>query len=143
MIRRALTQADITACYLIRTRVFVMEQQVDPSLELDDDDQTALHFIVEDHGIAIATCRVLVHDNEAKVGRFAVISSHRHQGIGAQLLHFTEQTVLQDYPTLIRFYLGAQTHALHFYAKCGYTAYGELFDDAGIPHRMMEKRLQK
>lgn len=143
MIRRALSQADITACYLIRTRVFVIEQHVDPSLELDEDDRIALHFMVEDNGLAIATCRVLVHENEAKVGRFAVIATHRHLGIGAKLLHYAEREVRQIYPSLTRFYLGAQTHALDFYAKCGYTPYGELFDDAGIPHRMMEKLIQK
>ena len=33
-----------------------------------------------------------------------------------------------------------QTHALQFYARMGYEAYGEEFMDAGIPHFRMKKR---
>lgn len=37
--------------------------------------------------------------------------------------------------------LGAQTHALGFYERLGYEAYGPEFQDAGIPHRAMRRRL--
>ncbi|HHY02857.1 MAG TPA: GNAT family N-acetyltransferase, partial [Paracoccus sp.] len=37
--------------------------------------------------------------------------------------------------------LGAQTHALRFYEKLGFTAYGPVYDDAGIPHRDMSLTL--
>jgi predicted GNAT family N-acyltransferase len=37
--------------------------------------------------------------------------------------------------------LSAQTYAVAFYERLGYTAYGEEFDDAGIPHRWMRKKL--
>jgi predicted GNAT family N-acyltransferase len=37
--------------------------------------------------------------------------------------------------------LGAQTHALSFYDKLGFTPQGPVFDDAGIPHREMILRL--
>ena len=40
-----------------------------------------------------------------------------------------------------RVILGAQLTAIPFYEKLGYAAYGPEFDDAGIPHRMMEKPL--
>ncbi|MFY9436602.1 MAG: GNAT family N-acetyltransferase, partial [Limnochordia bacterium] len=40
-------------------------------------------------------------------------------------------------------YLGAQIQAVGFYEKAGFAAEGELFDDAGIPHRMMRKKLKK
>jgi ElaA protein len=33
--------------------------------------------------------------------------------------------------------LGAQTHALGFYAALGFVAIGEVYDDAGIAHRDM------
>ena len=38
-------------------------------------------------------------------------------------------------------YLGAQTHARGFYEGLGYSAYGEEFDDAGLPHRHMWRPL--
>jgi predicted GNAT family N-acyltransferase len=37
--------------------------------------------------------------------------------------------------------LGAQTHAMGFYERLGYQAYGPVFDDAGIPHRSMRRSL--
>jgi predicted GNAT family N-acyltransferase len=35
--------------------------------------------------------------------------------------------------------LAAQTHALGFYERLGYSAYGPEFDDAGLPHRWMRR----
>ena len=35
--------------------------------------------------------------------------------------------------------LSAQTQALGFYERLGYTAYGPVFDDAGLPHRWMRR----
>jgi predicted GNAT family N-acyltransferase len=37
--------------------------------------------------------------------------------------------------------LHAQTHALGFYERLGYQAYGPEFPDAGIPHRAMRRDL--
>ena len=37
--------------------------------------------------------------------------------------------------------LWAQVNARRFYEKAGYTAYGEVFGDAGIPHVKMERDL--
>ena len=42
---------------------------------------------------------------------------------------------------LARAMLGAQLDALGFYEQLGFTAYGEVFDDAGIDHRNMELML--
>ncbi|GAA2909432.1 hypothetical protein GCM10020221_01830 [Streptomyces thioluteus] len=43
---------------------------------------------------------------------------------------------------LKRVYLEAQTHALGFYERLGYTAHGPEFDEgSGIPHRAMTKEL--
>ena len=37
--------------------------------------------------------------------------------------------------------LGAQTHAIGFYEKLGFTAFGPEYLDAGIPHRDMDRPL--
>jgi len=39
--------------------------------------------------------------------------------------------------------LGAQLTACEFYKRLGYTEEGAVFDDAGIPHVMMRKKLQR
>ena len=36
--------------------------------------------------------------------------------------------------------LNSQVHAVPFYEKLGYQAYGEIFLDAGIEHRHMKKK---
>jgi predicted GNAT family N-acyltransferase len=41
----------------------------------------------------------------------------------------------------VRVMLNAQTHALAFYARHGFVAFGPEYDDAGIPHRAMERSL--
>ena len=37
--------------------------------------------------------------------------------------------------------LASQTYAMRFYERLGYEAYGEEFDDAGLPHRWMRRAL--
>jgi len=39
--------------------------------------------------------------------------------------------------------LGAQLTACEFYKRLGYIEEGAVFDDAGIPHVMMRKKLQR
>ena len=38
--------------------------------------------------------------------------------------------------------LNAQTHAIPFYERHGFRVVGEPFDEAGIPHRAMERALR-
>ena len=37
-----------------------------------------------------------------------------------------------------RFYLTAQADKLGFYERLGFVAFGEVFDDGGMPHRAMK-----
>ena len=39
--------------------------------------------------------------------------------------------------------LSAQVSAIAFYESLGYSAEGDVFEEAGIPHRNMRKRLRK
>jgi predicted GNAT family N-acyltransferase len=84
----------------------------------------------------------VLRDNgtSAKIGRVAVRRSNRGFGIGKSLIAAIEGD--PDLRHVHRFLLDAQTHALQFYARLGYEAYGEEFMDAGIPHRHMKKRNQ-
>ncbi len=40
-------------------------------------------------------------------------------------------------------YLHAQTRVVGFYERFGFAAEGDEFDEAGIPHRLMRRRLAK
>lgn len=133
-------QSDFFSCMLIRSRVFMIEQNVDISLELDEDDKTCTHYcLYDDNGTAIGTCRILDHGDTAHLGRVAILKKYRQKGCGAFMISEVEKSCkMLGYKKVE---LGAQLHALPFYEKQGYHAYGEIFMDADIEHRMMVKEL--
>ena len=126
-------------CLRIREEVFVVEQNVPVDLERDEHDSKALHFIALADGQTVGTARVVLSDSgtSAKIGRVAVCRSNRGFGVGKLLIAAIEGD--PDLAHVHGFLLDAQTHALQFYTRLGYEAYGEEFMDAGIPHRHMKK----
>lgn len=127
----------------IRHQVFVLEQHVSPQEEWDgfDEIETTEHFLVYESdantGRPIATARLL---RSGKLGRMAVLDSHRNQGVGASLLKYILTTALRN--QLDTIFLHAQVHAVPFYEKYGFSCFGEEFVEAEIPHRKMRIRLR-
>lgn len=134
---RATEQKHFFELMKIRTDVFIIEQEVCPSLEIDELDLDAQHYLLLKDGRTIGTLRVLQFDGYYKIGRVAFIKAERGKGYGAHLITNIEQYFPKG--AIIR--LGAQCRAVTFYEKLGYHTYGEIFDDAGIDHVMMEKQL--
>jgi len=129
----------------IRIEVFVKEQRVPPELELDDTDWIAYHVLAyNDTGTPIATGRLFedpARPNRGRIGRMAVEASARGQGYGnAVLSALMREGLRRGYEKLV---LDSQVHAVPFYAKAGFTAFGEEHYDAGIRHRMMEMSAEK
>ena len=126
------------ACYRealssIRHTVFVEEQGVPVELELDGEDASARHAAAfSDDGRLVGTGRMLA---SGKIGRMAVSQSMRRQGIGRALLDalVAEAKRLK----LEEVSLGAQLPVVAFYERAGFKAYGDIFLDAGIDHKMM------
>lgn len=119
----------------IRESVFVQEQHVPIELEMDEQDTHCVHALaVNGSGSALGTGRLL---EGGKIGRMAVLKSARGLGIGRALLDFLTQIARErgDKEAI----LGAQLHAIPFYEKSGYHAFGEVYLDAGIEHRWMRK----
>ena len=132
--------ADPADCYAIRYVVFVEGQNVPVELERDDLDATAIHLLASDNGAPVGAARIVLKGDTGKIGRVCVLKQARSTGLGAALIREALE-ILHDTPGITRAALGAQIDALGFYEKLGFTAYGEVFDDAGIDHRMMELRL--
>ncbi|MBV9849542.1 MAG: GNAT family N-acetyltransferase [Armatimonadetes bacterium] len=132
---------DRAACFAIRERVFVQEQGVALDLEMDEWDAVATHFLLRDGqtGEPLATARLLNKDGLAKIGRVAVLAPARGRGLGMQIM----QAVLAEARRLgfSEAVLDAQTYALPFYARLGFAPEGDEFDEAGIPHYTMRRRL--
>jgi len=73
------------------------------------------------------------------LGRLAVTREARGLGIGAVLVRAIEEAARAR--GLAAVDLHAQTHALGFYERLGYVAYGTEYMEAGIPHRPMRRVL--
>ncbi len=119
----------------IRHDVFVVEQKVPESLEWDGFDAKCRHVLVSDgEGHPVATGRM---DPRGKIGRMAVLCTHRRRGAGSLvlegLLEWAREIGLADC------HLHAQTHALAFYHRHGFLEEGFVFYEAGIPHLTMRR----
>lgn len=121
----------------IRYAVFVDEQKVPAEIELDDWDALSLHALALDaQGRVLGTGRLLP---DGHIGRMAVLQSARGQGVGTALLRaLLEAARARGDREVV---LSAQTHAMPFYEKAGFIAEGDEYDDAGIPHRQMRRRM--
>lgn len=120
----------------IRRRVFIEEQGVPESIELDSDDAHAYHALAMLRERAIGCARMVPHPEYVKIGRMAVIREWRGRGVGRRLLDFlVGEARALGYRRAV---LHAQLHAEGFYLKAGFRPIGPEFDEAGIPHRRME-----
>jgi predicted GNAT family N-acyltransferase len=120
----------------IRRSVFIEEQNVPEELEWDEYDDLSTHFIATHNRRPVATARL---KPDGQIGRMAVLREYRHQGIGRKLLQYILQLAASR--QLEQLYLHAQVEALPFYEKQGFSAHGEVFYEADIPHRAMAKKL--
>ena len=119
----------------VRRAVFIDEQHVPEALEWDGIDGECRHAIAEDAmGHAIGCARLLP---DGHIGRVAVVAAHRGRGVGDALMRC--MLVLAAELGHRRVMVNAQTHALAFYERLGFAAVGDEYDDAGIPHRAMER----
>lgn len=121
----------------LREQVFIIEQQVPREIEWDGRDEDALHVLGTLDGAPIACGRLLP---EGKIGRMAVLASHRGHGYGAAVLQALVEAARDRGMTEV--YLHAQQHAADFYRRAGFEREGEPFEEAGIAHIAMRLRLQ-
>ena len=130
-------QINQSALTAVRCAVFVDEQGVLESLELDDHDAGSHHILVCDQdGKPIGAGRI---KPDGQIGRMAVLKAWRGQGIGSAILESLLEHARQQGHA--RVYLHAQESAALFYQQSGFVVRGEMFEAAGIQHRAMEKVL--
>lgn len=121
----------------VRRTVFIDEQGVPEALEWDADDAAALQLLaVDSAGRAIGCARLLP---DGHIGRMAVLPGWRGRGVGRALLDAAVRAAQAHGHTLLQ--LSAQTHAAGFYVGAGFVAVGPEYEEAGIPHVAMQKRL--
>lgn len=142
-VKRVDRDEDRARAYALRHEVFVVEQAVPEDLERDEQDDRADHVIAEDAaGRLVATGRLVDLDGRVgKVGRMAVSRSERGRGAGAAVLAELERIAREK--GMSEILLHAQLTARGFYDQAGYLAEGPEFEEAGIGHVAMRKRLAR
>jgi len=121
----------------VRDAVFVVEQGVPPELERDEWDQRSDHALARDReGRVVGTGRLLP---DGHIGRMAVLPEWRGEGIGSRILDSLVARARER--GMKRVVLNAQTHAVPFYARHGFAAFGDQFVEAGIAHVAMAREI--
>src|SRR5262245_55678451 len=128
--------AQIALAYAIRRRVFIDEQHIDEAIERDVDDLSAIHVLAMLDAQAVGCGRMGESAAGAKIGRMAVLPEFRGRGIGRLVLDYLVGAARRRGARLA--YLHAQVPVEGFYQKYGFTPVGDVFEEAGIPHRRME-----
>ena len=121
----------------LRFAIFVGEQNVPAGIELDDLDASCVHAVAYDvDGKAIGTGRLLP---DGHIGRMAVVTEWRRRGIGAEILAaLVEEARKRGHADVL---LSAQLQAAEFYRDAGFVAEGKVYEEAGILHQKMRKKL--
>ena len=133
VIREATWTQDRNLLCKVRLAVFVQEQHVPQSLELDGLDATAVHFLALLEEYPVGTARLLP---SGQIGRMAVLKRYRNQGIGGELLNATVSRALKlGYANI---FLHAQVSAEDFYLRHGFQTISDPFEEADILHQAMK-----
>ena len=126
--------------FSVRRIVFVEEQGVPLSLELDELDETADHFVVYTENTPIGAGRIREIDSGfGKVERVCILPEFRGKHLGKLIMQALEDHAA--YKGFEKIVLNAQSYAIPFYEKIGYVITSPEFMDADIPHRTMEKTI--
>ena len=139
MVVKPFSELSTTELYeMLKARfiVFYSEQNC-RYLDMDDIDYTATHIALFRHGQVIAYARLFqgTTSGEWLLGRMLAIE--RGRGFGRRIVMQAERYASSQGARTIL--LHAQTHAVPFYEKLGYTAFGPVFMEADIPHVAMQK----
>lgn len=127
--------------FKIRRSVFIEEQGISESLEMDGNDSSALHMLAKKNGRAVGTARIrFTADKGAKLERMAVLKQLRGTGIGKGIIAFFERECTKR--GIEHITLNAQYSVIGFYKACGFRETGLPFLEAGIKHIRMDKKLQ-
>lgn len=134
------TQADWAkdkdALSFVRINVFVKEQKIPLELEIEPADESAFHVLACVNNQPVGTGRLLP---DGQIGRMAVVAEYRNLGIGGHLLkQLVEIAEQQGFAAV---FLNAQQSAQSFYQAHGFEITGEPFDEVGIPHIRMAKKI--
>jgi predicted GNAT family N-acyltransferase len=140
-LRWAASPEEVRDALRVREQVFCREQGVPRELEIDGRDGTALHLLAveSESERVIGTLRLLFDEGVAKVGRVAVERDWRRRGVASRMLDLALARARERGCEQAR--LAAQLDATELYERAGFSVESEPFEEAGIAHVWMGRRL--
>jgi predicted GNAT family N-acyltransferase len=105
--------------------------------DTSDDNQDAIWLALAKEKVIACLMLKDLGNGLLKLRQMAVDDMWQGQGIGKLLIQSAEREAIQSAYTKIQ--LHARQHAVGFYESLGYTAFGTIFYEVGIPHLAMEK----
>ena len=116
----------------VRKKVFIQEQKVPSTIEMDGNDLKCYHFLAKYEDQPIGTARLRKY---GKIERVSVIKQFRGLGIGMKIM----EIVLTKANSLDvnEIYLHSQMESKNFYESIGFASMGEYFLEANIKHIKM------
>ncbi|KGP63209.1 acetyltransferase [Legionella norrlandica] len=135
-----LTAQQLYGILALRADVFIVEQHC-PYLDPDGKDLFAMHLLGMEYGSLAAYLRLFPPteiENYITFGRVVTARSARTKGYGKKLIHELLIYCDKNYPD-IPIQCSAQNYLQKFYERFGFKAYGESYDEDGIPHIAMKR----
>ena len=140
VIKTAELPQEMLAIQSIRQAVFQAEQGVEPELDFDGKDETSEQIIAYLDSKAVGTARIRSLDERtAKIERLAVLPTVRGLGIGQQIMEKALEIAAEN--NIQEVVIHAQQYIIRLHQKLGFEPEGEIFEEAGIPHVKMSKKL--
>jgi len=126
---------------MIRRIVFQEEQNIPADVEFDGQDAQSQHLLAYLNDLPVGTVRMrAINAQTAKIERLAVLPEARGQGIGQKLMSTALNLLEKEgYSEVI---IHAQEYIKNLHEKLGFQPEGNRFDEAGISHIKMVKKLK-
>lgn len=130
----------IAEAFSVRHTVFTREQGFPVEIDVDEYDDNAFHIVIYDEKQPVATARlIIIDDNQAKIGRMAVLPAWRKKGVGHQIMQSLIQTAKTKQIKTIQ--ITAQVQVQAFYEKLGFEAEGNPYMLKGNEHILMNYKI--
>ncbi|MBD2303937.1 GNAT family N-acetyltransferase [Chroococcidiopsis sp. FACHB-1243] len=131
---------DFSAMRSVRAAVFQLEQGIEPELDFDGKDETSDQILAYMNAQPIGTARIrYLDDRAAKIERLAVLPIARGKGIGKLIMEKAIELAAQK--KMQEVVLHSQEYIQGLHQKLGFEPEGAVFEEAGIPHVKMRKKL--
>lgn len=138
---KEITYGSIEWTAAVRLREKILREPLGSSFTDQELEEEKHHFQIAgflDDNI-IATSVLVPKGDEMKMQRVVVTENLRNLNIGSEMMTFCENFASDKNVKVM--YCHARDSAVNFYIKNGYSGVGDYFDEDGIPHLEMRKKL--